>query len=103
MQKNSRGFAPDRACKQGLAARLRIHVGPKDGIDPRLIPARQAEQQADAKAPFQLSDGLGDSGLSDVEQSRGAGERAGFDDPDEYLHRCQPIHGHSSKERLLSP
>jgi len=51
---------------------------------------------------FKLGDRLGDSGLSDAEQSRGAGERAGFDDPDEYLHRSQAIHGHSSKECKLS-
>jgi hypothetical protein len=51
---------------------------------------------------FELSDGLRDSGLSDAQLSRGARERAGFDDADEYLHRSQSIHGHSSKECMLS-
>jgi hypothetical protein len=37
-------------------------------------PAQRPEQQADAEALFKLSDGLGDSGLSDAELSRGAGE-----------------------------
>jgi hypothetical protein len=68
----------------------------------RAEPARRLEQQADAEAPFKLSDGLGDSGLSDMERSRRTGERAGFDDPDECLHRSQPVHGHSSKECMLS-
>ena len=66
-------------------------------------PTRRPEQQADAEALFKLSDGLGDGGLSNAELFRGAGERAGFDDADEYLHRSQPIHGHSSKECMLSP
>jgi hypothetical protein len=65
-------------------------------------PARRPEQQPDAEALFKLGDGLGDSGLSDAEQSRGAGERAGFDYADEHLHRGQAIHGHSSKECILS-
>jgi hypothetical protein len=52
---------------------------------------------------FELSDGLGNSGLSDAELSRGARERAGFDDADEYLHRGQAIHGHSFRECMLSP
>src|SRR5262249_20154877 len=65
--------------------------------------ARRLEQQADAEAPFKLSDGLGDSMLSDAEQSRGGGERARFDDADEHLHRSQSIHGHSSKESCYRP
>ena len=34
--------------------------------------------------------------------SAATGERAGFDEADEYLHRSQAIHGHSSKECILS-
>jgi hypothetical protein len=34
--------------------------------------------------------------------SAATGERAGFDYADEYLHRSQPIHGHSSEECMLS-
>ena len=52
---------------------------------------------------FKLSDGLGDSGLSAAEQSCGAGERAGFDDADEYLHRGQAIHGYSFRECMHRP
>jgi hypothetical protein len=36
-----------------------------------------------AEALFKLSDGLGDSRLSDAQLSRGAGERSGFDYADE--------------------
>ena len=64
--------------------------------------ARRPEQPADAKALFKLSDGLGDGGLSDTEQSRRTGKRAGFDDADEHLHCGQAIHGHSSEECMLS-
>jgi len=52
------------------------------------------EQPADAEASFKLSDSLGDSGLSDAELSRGAGDRPGFDDAD---CRCVPAGG--EKER----
>jgi hypothetical protein len=75
----------------------------------RPLPASCAASSASSASSIEpprrsskLSDGLGDSGLSDAEQSRGAGERAGFNDADEHFHRGQAIHDHSSKECMLS-
>ena len=55
--------------------------------------SRDAATQWASRLARELRRSLGDSGLSDAGQSRGAKERAGFDDADEYLHRSQPIHG----------